>query len=58
MPLINIISILDAKINGVALLNLNESRLEQCGVSLGFQCTLMNIIETLVCDVYLGQCAY
>ena len=41
--------ILDAKINGCAFLSLNESRLERFGVSFGFQFTLMNIIENLVC---------
>ena len=45
--------ILDAKINGRAFLSLNESRLERSGVSLGFQCTLMDIIESLVCDIHL-----
>jgi hypothetical protein len=40
--------ILDAKINGRALFSLNENRLERSGVSLGFQCTLMVIIENLV----------
>ena len=55
MPLIiiGVHSILDAKINGRAFLNLNESRLERSGVSLGFQGILMNIIEDLVCDIYL-----
>ena len=41
--------IIVAKINGRAFLSLNENRLERSGVSLGFQCTLMDIIEDLVC---------
>ena len=52
--------ILDAKINGRAFLSLNESRLERSGVSLGFQCTLIDIIENLVRDIqlsgYVKQC--
>ena len=45
-------SLLDARINGDVFLRLNETRLERSGVSLGFQVTLLNIIESLVCDVY------
>ena len=44
-----ILSFLDARISGRVLLNLNESRLEKFGISLGFQYTLLDIIETLVC---------
>ena len=40
--------VLDAKINGRAFLSLNESRLERSGFSFGFQCTLMDVIESLV----------
>ena len=47
--------LLDAKINGRAFLSLNESRLEQFGVSFGFQCTLMDIIEDVVCDIHLHE---
>ena len=36
--------IIDAKINGRAFLSLTESRLKQSGVSLGFQCTLIDIL--------------
>ena len=54
MPLIimGIHSMLDARINGSVFLSLNEGRLERFGVSLGFQFTLMDIIEDLVCDIY------
>jgi hypothetical protein len=45
--------ILDAKVSGRAFLSLNESRLERSGVSLGFQCSLMDVIENLVCDIHL-----
>ena len=45
---------IDAKITGRALLSLTESRLERSGVSLGFQCTLMNVIENLVCDIQIS----
>ena len=41
--------IIGAKINGRAFLSLNENRLERSGVSLGFQYTLMDVIEDLVC---------
>ena len=41
--------IIGAKINGRAFFSLNENRLERSGVSLGFQCTLMDVIEDLVC---------
>ena len=51
MPIYCHFESLVAKINGREFLNLNESRLEQFGVSLGFQCTLMDIIENLVCDI-------
>ena len=51
MHVINIINILlDAKINGYVLLNLDESTLKQFGVSFGFQFTLTSIIKELVCD--------
>jgi hypothetical protein len=46
--LLQLLFYVDAKINGRAFLSLNESRLERSGVSLGFQCTLMDIIENLV----------
>ena len=46
---------LGARINGFALLSLDESTLRQFGVSFGFWVTLMNIIENLVCDKY-GVC--
>ena len=46
--------ILDAKITGRALLSLTESRLERSGVSLGFQCTLIDIIENLVRDIQIS----
>ena len=39
------------RINGYAFLSLNESKLTQFGVSYGFNFTLMNIIENLVCDI-------
>ena len=39
---------LDARINGRVFLSLNESRLERFQVSLGFQFTIMNIIEDMV----------
>ena len=45
-------SLLDTYINGDVFLSLNESRLEQSGVSLGFRVMLLNIIESLVCDIY------
>ena len=45
------IIILDARINGFALLSLDESTLRQFEVSYGFKLTLMNIIENLVCDI-------
>ena len=41
---------LDARINGDVFLSLNESRLGQPGVSLGFQFAIMNIIADLICD--------
>ena len=40
---------LDARINGYALLRLDESRLKRFGVTYRFRCTLINIIENLVC---------
>ena len=40
---------LDNRINGCALLSLDESTLRQFGTSYGFIFTLMNIIENLVC---------
>ena len=46
---------IDARISGIALLNLNESRLERLEVSMGFQFTLISIIEDLVCDGTSGQ---
>jgi hypothetical protein len=39
---------LDAKINGHVFLNLNESRLTQFGISLGFKFAIMSIIEDMV----------
>ena len=45
-------SILDARINGDVFLSLDESMLRQFGVSFGFHFTLMNIIESLVCDIH------
>ena len=48
--LVDVYSTLGARINGFALLNLNENRIERLGVSMGFQFTLLNIIENLVCD--------
>jgi hypothetical protein len=39
---------LDAKINGPVFLNLNESRLTQFGISLGFKFAVMSIIEDMV----------
>ena len=53
-----IYSKLGARINGFALLSLNESRLERLEVSMGFQFTLMSIIEDLVCDSWTGQIEY
>ena len=50
-----IIIIIDARINGYGFLSLNESRLERLGVSFGFQISLMNIIEGLVCDYVYTQ---
>ena len=44
----NMHSLLDARINGNVFLSLNESRLKQSGVSLGFQLAIMNIIEDMV----------
>ena len=41
---------LGAKINGFALLMLDENELRQFGVSFGFRVTLVNIIENLVSD--------
>ena len=40
----------DARINAHVLLNLNESRLERFGVSMGFQFAMMSVIEDLVCS--------
>ena len=45
--------IIDNRINGFALLSLDESTLGQFGVTYGFRLTLMSIIEELVCDVHL-----
>ena len=56
--LVDIHSILDARINGDVFLSLNESRLERSGVSLGFQCTLMDIIKDLVCVIYKSSCMH
>ena len=39
---------LDAKINGHVFLSLNESRLTQFGISLGFKFAIVNIIEDMV----------
>ena len=44
------ISQLDAKINGRVFLSLNESRLSQFGISLGFKFAILGIIEDLVCS--------
>jgi hypothetical protein len=41
---------LDAKINGRVFLNLNESRLTQFEISLGFKFAIMSIIEDVVCS--------
>ena len=41
---------LDAKINGRVFLSLNESRLTQFGISLGFEFAIMGVIEDLVCS--------
>ena len=41
---------LDAKINGRVFLSLNESRLSQFGISLGFKFAIMGVIEDLVCS--------
>ena len=41
----------DGKVNGHAFLSLNESRLEGSRVSLGFQCTVIDIIKDLVRDI-------
>ena len=40
--------VLDAKINGHVFLSLNESRLTQFGISLGFKFAIMSIIEDMV----------
>ena len=58
--LVDIHSILDARINGDVFLSLNESRLERSGVTLGFQLAIMSIIEDLVCDTHLNgsMCSY
>ena len=45
--------ILDARINGAVFRSLNESRLERSGVSLGFQLSIMNIIQELVRDIMI-----
>ena len=42
---------LENRINGYALLSLDESTLRQFGVSYGFKLTLMSIIENLVHDI-------
>jgi hypothetical protein len=44
---------LEAKINGHVFLSLNESRLERFNVSFGFQLSIANIIEDLVCDIII-----
>ena len=50
------VNIIDAKINGHAFLRLDERTLERFGVTLGFQLSLIDIIEGLVCynhDIHL-----
>ena len=44
---------IENRINGHALLSLDESTLRQFGVSYGFKLTLMSIIESLVHDIHL-----
>ena len=39
---------LDARINGNVFLSLNESRIKELGISLGFKFAIMNIIEGMV----------
>ena len=46
---------LGAKINGRAFLNLNEERLGHMGVSYGFQITVTDIIEELVCAIHIHE---
>ena len=43
-----VIFCLDARINGHVFLNLNENRLTQFGISLGFKFVIMSIIEDMV----------
>ena len=45
------LTLLDNRIDGYALLSLDESTLREFGVSYGFKLTLINIIEDLVCDI-------
>ena len=49
-----VLNIIDNRINGCALLSLDESTLGQFGVSYGFKHNLMKIIEDLdqVCDIH------
>ena len=48
MVVIRLLLCLDARINGHVFLSLNESRLIQFGISLGFKFAIMNIIEDMV----------
>ena len=52
-PIINFVNIIDAKINGRAFTRLDERTLERFGVTLGFQLSLIDIIEELVRYNYL-----
>ena len=47
-PIINFVNVIDAKINGRAFVRLDKRTLERFKVTLGFQLSLIDIIEELV----------